>query len=35
MWGDINELYMTEESDDSEGDGFKQHPLQWRSNGEL
>ena len=33
IWGGINELYMTEESDDIEGDGFRQHPLQWRSNG--
>ena len=27
--------FMTEESDDSEGEGFRQHPLQWRSSSEL
>ena len=35
MWEDINESYMTEESDDTEGEGFRQHPLQWRSPSEI
>ena len=34
IWAGINDFFMTEESDDSEAEGFRQHHLQWRSTSE-
>ena len=31
LWLEINELYTSEESDNSDRNGFMLHPLPWRS----
>ena len=35
VWETINENYMTEESDGSSGESFRQHSLTWRSDSML
>ena len=32
-WSEINECYMTEESDSDSGQNVYRHKLSWRSNG--